>query len=333
MNNSFNALISPLSIAPMIDWTYTHFRVFMRLLMPEALLYTEMQTIGAIRHNPTRSLYFHPAEKPLALQLGGNNKKDLIEAALIAEEKGFAEVNLNLGCPSDKVQAGRFGACLMAEPELVADCIASMKAVVNIPVTAKTRIGIDDFDSYEFFASFVKKLVEAGADKLIVHARKAWLTGLNPKQNRTIPPLHYDYAYKIKADYPQLPVVINGNISFTELNNHMQKVDGVMLGRLAYQNPYLLTSFYEYFYPNYVKPSRTIVLENYVNYCCEQFEQGLPLSLLLKPIFNLGYGLSRSKIWKEELSLAMQNRDLNRLRNVVRLMEEIENSFLDGLIA
>ena len=195
-------LFSPLSIAPMIDWSYTHFRVLMRLLAPQALLYTEMQTPNAIRHQPTRALQFHPKETPVALQLGGSEPKALTAAAKQAEDAGFSEINLNLGCPSSRVLAGNFGASLMRDPKQVASCITAIKQAVSIPVTAKTRIGIDQEDSYAFFESFVNTLVNAGCDKLIVHARKAWLSGLNPKQNRTIPPLHYDYVHRIKKTLP-----------------------------------------------------------------------------------------------------------------------------------
>ena len=181
-----SSLISMLAIAPMIDWTYIHFRVLMRILAPQALLYTEMQTVGAIFNNPARALAHHAIEYPLALQLGGADKAALVKCAQIAEQQTFSEINLNLGCPSDRVQAGRFGACLMAEPKLVSECIQAMKTAVSIPITAKVRIGIDQQDSYDYFSSFVRQLVDAGCDKVIVHARKAWLHGLSPKQNRTI---------------------------------------------------------------------------------------------------------------------------------------------------
>lgn len=323
--NSLPSLISPLSIAPMIDWTYTHFRVFMRLLAPNALLYTEMQTIGAIVNNPSRALAFQDLEHPLALQLGGADKEGLVHCAKLAQDLGFAEVNLNLGCPSDKVQAGRFGACLMAEPKQVADCIKALKAAVTIPVTAKTRIGIDEDDSYEFFSSFAHQLIEAGCDKLIVHARKAWLHGLNPKQNRTIPPLHYDYVYKIKTKFMNLPVVINGNINtVSEIQEHMKHVDGVMLGRLACQNPYALAAVHNHYYPELPKRSRQSVLTDYLNYAEQQFNQGIPLSLLLKPIFNLAHGLPGAKIWKELLAKTQQLKKIELFEILIEQMLEIE---------
>ncbi len=318
-------LISPLSIAPMIDWTYTHFRVLMRLLAPKALLYTEMQTVGAIVNNPSRALAFHPIEHPLALQLGGAEREGLIRCAKIAQDLGFAEINLNLGCPSDRVQAGHFGACLMAEPKKVVDCIAALKASVTIPVTAKTRIGIDSQDSYEFFSAFANELIDAGCDKLIVHARKAWLTGLNPKQNRTIPPLHYDYVYKIKNERPTIPVVINGNIqSVDEIKHHMQFVNGVMLGRLVCNNPYALTEIHHYYYPEIAKPSRQEILTDYLDYAESQLKQGISLSLLLKPIFNMAHGLPGAKKWKAELVTIQQMKNAEGLRKIINQIEQME---------
>lgn len=311
----------------MIDWTYSHFRVFMRLIAPHALLYTEMQTVGAIMNNPSRALGFDATEHPLALQLGGNDIKELVTCAQIAEEKGFAEVNLNLGCPSDKVQAGRFGACLMAEPEHVANCIHAMKAAVKIPVTAKTRIGIDNHDSYEFFAGFAHKLVNAGCDKLIVHARKAWLNGLNPKQNRTIPPVNYDFVYSLKRELSTLPIpiVINGNVNtLDEVKKHINHVDGVMLGRLACQNPYALAAIHHYFYPNKFMSSRFKILEAYITYVQKQFAQGISLGLLLKPVFNFVYGLPGAKHWKELLVQTQQTKKIDKLEQALSKLAELE---------
>lgn len=312
-------LFSPLAIAPMIDWTYVHFRVLMRLLAPHALLYTEMQTAGAIEHNPARALdsYF-PLEHPLALQLGGSDKDALVRCAQQAEAHGFVEVNLNLGCPSDRVQAGRFGACLMAEPEHVAECIGAMKQAVSIPVTAKTRIGIDEQDSYDYFASFARALVDAGCDKLIVHARKAWLNGLSPKQNRTVPPLHYEYVYQIKKEYPTLPIVINGNIqTLDETHQHLQCVDGVMLGRLACQNPYQIAIIHHALYPEVPLPSRETVLTQYVDYVLSLGQPKTGIGHLIKPILNLTHGLPGSKAWREQLVMIQRSGDVNRLTNVI----------------
>ena len=313
-------LVSPLAIAPMIDWTYTHFRVFQRILAPHALLYTEMQTAGAIFNNPSRALHFQDMESPLALQLGGMDRDALVKCAEIAEREGFAEVNLNLGCPSDRVQAGRFGACLMAEPQHVADCIKAMKDAVSIPITAKTRIGIDNQDSYAFFREFAHVLADAGCDKLIVHARKAWLHGLNPKQNRTIPPLHYDYVYSIKKELPMLPVVINGNINTSsEIDEHLKWVDGVMLGRLACQNPYAIAVIHHNLYPHVPLLNRLVILERYVDYAQSEHANGVPMSLLLKPIFNIAHGLPISRKWKAILMDIQQTKDSAALLEAISL--------------
>lgn len=295
----------------MIDWSYTHFRVLMRLMAPKALLYTEMQTTGAIKNNPQRALAFNSIEHPIAIQLGGSDPVVLAECAKIAEQEGYNEINLNLGCPSDKVQAGRFGACLMNETELVVQCIEAIKQAVSIPVTAKTRIGIDQQDSYEFFRSFAHRLVEAGADTLIVHARKAWLKGLNPKQNRTIPPVNYDYVYQIKKELPHIPVVINGNVTtLDDINTHLTLLDGVMLGRLACDNPYQIAVIHEALYPEYPKLERSQLFTCYLEYLVEQHADGVPLSLLIKPVFNLAHGMPGASQWKQNLMRIMQTKDL-----------------------
>lgn len=320
--HAMNALFSPLAIAPMIDWTNTHFRQFIRLIAPDALLYTEMQTPGAIIHNPKRALDFGSVELPLALQLGGATVSTLVSSAVQAEALGYSEINLNLGCPSDKVQAGQFGACLMAHPELVSECISALKQSVTIPVTAKTRIGIDHQDSYSFFANFVDMLVSAGADKLIVHARKAWLHGLNPKQNRTIPPVQYEYVYNIKQEYPSLPVVINGNIESLEaIKIHLHHVDGVMIGRLACNNPYALQAINHYLHPYSACLSRSEVLEHYMSYVDEQLDLRVPISLLLKPLFNFNHGRPGARLWKEQLLQAQQSKSTAPIYQALNLFE------------
>lgn len=302
----------------MIDWTYTHFRVLMRILAPHALMYTEMQTAGAIFNNPSRALDYHPMEHPLALQLGGADKEALVQCAQIAEQRGFSEVNLNLGCPSDRVQAGRFGACLMAEPDHVAECISALKQAIKIPVTAKTRIGIDKQDSYDFFRNFAHQLIAAGCDKLVVHARKAWLHGLNPKQNRTIPPLHYDYVYRIKAEFPKIPVVLNGNISeMADIMSHLHSVDGIMLGRLACQNPYAIAIIHHALYPESPLLTRTMILERYIAHAQSAHRAGVPISLLLKPIFNLAHGLAGARAWKAALMGIQKSNNSTNLGQMV----------------
>ncbi|QBR84202.1 tRNA dihydrouridine(20/20a) synthase DusA [Legionella israelensis] len=319
-----DALKSTLSIAPMIDWSYSHFRRFMRILAPSSLIYTEMQTTGAIEHNPKRTLYFNPLEQPLALQLGGSDKGQLADCAVKAELQGYCEVNLNLGCPSDKVQAGRFGACLMSEPKLVADCIKAMKKSVNITVSAKTRIGIDHQDSYSFFRYFIEQLIEAGSDKIIVHARKAWLKGLSPKQNRSIPPINYDYVYRIKQEYPHIPIVINGNILNSEdIKAHLNKVDGVMLGRLACQNPFAIARIHDELTEKQKDLRRTDLIRTYFDYIQQEFEQGERLTLLLKPIFNFGHGLASASQWKKLLTDMIQQKQL-RAKEAIKLLFKLE---------
>jgi tRNA-dihydrouridine synthase A len=229
-------------VAPMMEWTDRHCRFFHRLLTRRALLYTEMITTGAILHgHRARLLHFHPVEQPLALQLGGCEPRALAQCAHFGADLGFGEINLNVGCPSDRVQGGRFGACLMAEPGLVGDCVAAMKAAVSIPVTVKCRIGIDDQDTEQALELFAQAVEGAGADALIVHARKAWLKGLSPKENREVPPLDYERVYRLKAAHPHLTVVLNGGVGSVDAAlSHLSHVDGVMMGRAAYQEPWRL---------------------------------------------------------------------------------------------
>lgn len=316
---------SLLSIAPMIDWTNLYFRVFMRILAPKALLYTEMQTLGAILNNAPRALAYHAMEHPIALQLGGSNLTKLVHCAQIAEAAGFDEVNLNLGCPSDRVQAGRFGACLMDAPDLVAECIAAMKQTVKIPVTAKTRIGIDQQDSYDFYAAFAYRLVEAGCDKLITHARKAWLHGLSPKENRTIPPLQYEYVYRLKQTLPDLPLIINGQIqTLVDVNAHLQHVNGVMIGRLACQNPYALVGIHHALFPECPPISRTEAYQQYLTFLKSCDLTKVSRSFLLKPILNLSHGMSCAKHWKAILLQFQAEGDWSVLDDAARWLEEQE---------
>jgi tRNA-dihydrouridine synthase A len=286
----------------------------MRLLAPNSLLYTEMLTSGAILHNPARTLDFNEMEHPIAMQLGGSDKHALAKAASSAEQAGYDEINLNLGCPSDKVQAGHFGACLMNEPQRVVKCIEAIRQAVSIPVTAKTRIGIDNQDSYEFFSDFARRLIDAGCQKLVVHARKAWLNGLSPKQNRTIPPVQYDYVYRFKKEFPHIPIVINGNIvSEEQINEHLNQVDGVMLGRLACDNPYKIAMIHQHLYPEVPILSRNELVSQYVPYVLEQQAKGVSLSLLIKPLFNLSFGLPGASQWKKQLMAVLQTKDVSAL--------------------
>lgn len=310
-----------ISIAPMIDWTNTHFRTLMRLLAPNALLYTEMQTTGALCNNPARALHFQTIEHPIAMQLGGSNPKDLSMASKLSFEAGFDEINLNLGCPSDRVKAGFFGACLMGHPKLVVDCLKAMKDAVPIPVTAKTRIGIDDQDSYAFFSDFVHQLVEAGIDKLIVHARKAWLHGLSPKQNRTIPPLHYEYVYAIKKELPNLNIVMNGNIhELSSVRTHLNEVDGVMLGRLACNNPYAIATLHHALYPETPLPTRSQIAYSYASYMKGEYAKGVSLSILIKPILNMAHGMPNASLFKQGLLSFVEKKQFTILDDAISLL-------------
>lgn len=231
-----------LSVAPMLDWTDRHCRYFYRVMSKRTVLYTEMVTTGAILYGKWDYLAFNEQEHPVVLQLGGSDVKAMTECAVLAEQKGYDEININVGCPSDRVQNGMFGACLMAEPTLVADCVSSMKNAVNIPITVKSRIGVDDQDSYEFLHQFIDTVKPAGCEHFIIHARKAWLSGLSPKQNREVPPLDYERVYQIKKDFSELAISINGGIkTYEESRQHLMHIDGVMIGREIYQNPYMLT--------------------------------------------------------------------------------------------
>lgn len=287
----------------------------MRMLAPNALLYTEMQVVETVVHNRQRALFFDPFEFPLALQLGGSDPKKLAYCAKLAEDAGFQEINLNLGCPSNKVTSGGFGACLMLESNLVADCIDAMKQVVKIPVTAKTRIGIDEQDNYEFFSNFAKRLVASGCDKLIIHARKAWLKGLSPKQNRTVPPVCYPFVYQLKEELPNLPVIINGDVSkWNEIKEeHMPRVDGVMIGRLACNNPYAIALLHHQFFPEVALKNKHSILSEYCLYVKSKVEEGVLLGRLLKPIINLFYGSPNAKAWKITVMNSIRQKKLSVL--------------------
>ncbi|MFG0886493.1 tRNA dihydrouridine(20/20a) synthase DusA [Vibrio sp. CJQ_6] len=294
-----------LSVAPMLDWTDRHCRYFHRLLSSQTLLYTEMVTTGAIIHGKGDFLAYNEEEHPLALQLGGSNPVDLAHCAKLAQERGYDEINLNVGCPSDRVQNGRFGACLMAEPELVAQCVAAMKAVVDIPVTVKTRIGIDDQDSYEFLTHFVTVVSEqGGCEQFTIHARKAWLSGLSPKENREIPPLDYPRAYQLKQDFPQLTIAVNGGVkSLAETKEHLQHLDGVMIGREAYQSPYLLAEVDQQIFglDTPVKKRSQVVQEMYP-YIEQQLAQGSYLGHITRHMLGLFQNMPGARQWRRHIS-------------------------------
>ncbi len=295
-----------LCVAPMMEWTDRHYRFLVRLMTQHTRLYTEMVTSGALVHGDRdRFLQFNECEHPLALQLGGSDPVDMTKSAVWGERAGYDEININVGCPSDRVQAGRFGACLMREPKRVAQCIISMREKVAIPVTVKCRIGVDNDDSYEFLTEFVDSVVAAGCETLIVHARKALLKGLNPKQNREVPELDYPRVYKLKQDYPKLNIVINGGImSIAEIKNHLQHVDGVMIGRQAYKHPdFLLSIDQEIFnYPDSKKKSMNEIILKYAEYVEQNMRIGTPLKSMTKHILNVYQGIPGAKHWRRHLS-------------------------------
>ena len=301
-----------LSVAPMMEWTDRHERYFLRLLSRRTLLYTEMITTGALlRGNAARHLRFDPAEHPLALQLGGADRDALAACAAMAESWGYDEINLNIGCPSDRVQAARFGACLMAEPALVRDCVISMRAATSIPVTVKSRIGIDDKDSYDDLHDFVACVAESGCATFVVHARKAWLQGLSPRENRSVPPLQYELVYRLKQDFPLLEIIINGAITcLAEVRNHMRHVDGVMLGRAVSNDPYMLAGVdKELFGVNNMPVSRTQILQNYMHYMKTEMANSENLYAMARHILGLFHGQYGARAFRRHLSTKAHKMD------------------------
>jgi tRNA-dihydrouridine synthase A len=289
----------------MMEWTDRHCRYFLRQISRRCRLYSEMVTTAALlRGDPERFLAFHPEEHPLALQLGGSDPAELVTAARLGEAHGYDEINLNLGCPSDRVRSGRFGACLMAEPERVAECVAAMTAAVAVPVTVKTRIGIDDQDSYEALAVFVRGLAEVGCRTFIVHARKAILKGLSPKENRSIPPLSYDVVYRLKNEFPGLTIVLNGGIKQLDAAAvHLGHVDGVMLGREAYHNPYVLAGVDARFFADpHPVPDRALIVERMLPYIEQERGAGTALNQIARHMLGLYQGVPGARAWRRHLS-------------------------------
>ena len=303
-----------LSVAPMMDWTDRHCRYFHRQITRYTWLYTEMVTTGAIIHgDQPRHLDFNDAEHPVALQLGGSEPDDLAKSAKIGERWGYDEINLNCGCPSERVQRGAFGACLMAEPALVADCVKAMRDAVSIDVTVKHRIGIDEVESYDFVRDFVGTIAEAGCTTFIVHARNAILKGLSPKENREIPPLKYDYAYQLKRDFPQMEIIINGGIkTLDEIDEHLRHLDGVMIGREAYHNPWLMAEFDARYYSDVGGDTggprdRMRVIMAMLPYIRAQLESGGPrLNTITRHMLGLMAGLPGARAFRQVLSDAKQ---------------------------
>ncbi|WP_033133806.1 tRNA dihydrouridine(20/20a) synthase DusA [Acinetobacter sp. MN12] len=303
INKNLETISNPrISVAPMMDWTTKDYRFFARLFNPNVVLYTEMVTTGAIIYGgANRHLDFNQQEHPIVLQLGGSNPQDLATCTKMAEDWGYNEVNLNVGCPSDRVQNNKIGACLMAEPNLVAECIHSMQKAVSIPVTVKHRIGIDDMHSYEEMLHFVDTVAATGCTHFIVHARIAILQGLSPKENREVPPLRYEDVYRLKQERPHLTIEINGGIkTFEETQQHLQHVDGVMIGREAYHNPYLLAEMGQLW--NLEAPDRFEIMQQMMPYIHQRVAEGAPLSIITRHILGLFQNLPGARKWRQALS-------------------------------
>ncbi|MGH8051466.1 MAG: tRNA dihydrouridine(20/20a) synthase DusA [Arenimonas sp.] len=304
MNSAF-ALSQKLSVAPMMDWTDSHCRAFHRVLAPHARLYTEMVHAQAVIHGDRdRLLGFDKSEHPLALQLGGSDPAHLAEASRIGEQWGYDEVNLNVGCPSDRVQAGRFGACLMKEPKLVAECIAAMNSAVKIPVTVKCRLGVDELETYEHFLGFIDSVALTGCNTFIVHARKAWLSGLSPKENREIPPLRYDWVYDLKKQRPDLTILLNGGLSTVDAGLEvLPQVDGVMIGRMAYHDPYRLHQLERAIYtPGVAIETRENLLLQYRSYVEQQCAKGIAVKHMTRHILGLFHSQPGGRMFRQVLS-------------------------------
>jgi len=294
-----------LCIAPMLDWTDRYCRYFLRQISRHVVLYTEMVTTGALLHrDPARFLDYHPDEHPIALQLGGSEPRALAACARLAEEWRYDEVNLNVGCPSDRVQSGRFGACLMAEPPLVADCVAAMSEATGLAITVKHRIGIDDMDSYEQLSHFVATVSQAGCSTFIVHARKAWLQGLSPKQNREIPPLQYEVVHRLKQDFPQLEIILNGGLkTLPQMEQQLGQVDGIMIGREAYQNPWVLAQVDARIFGKTAAPlTRQQVVEKMRPFVEQQLALGVPVHRVTRHMLGLFQGQPGARAWRRHLS-------------------------------
>ena len=322
-----NKINRKISVAPMMDCTDRHDRFFLRLMSKNVMLYSEMvATKSAIHGDRKKILSFSPEEKPLALQVGGSNKEELSEVAKIAEDMGYDEININLGCPSKKVQKNKFGACLMKEPELVAECINSMVNSCKIPVTAKTRIGFDDVESFEYLNNFINKMHNAGTKTFILHARKAMLTGLSPKQNLNIPKLNYNMVYEIKKENPNLEIIINGGISkIEEIKNHISKCDGVMIGRSIYQNPYSLVDIEKSIFNTEIIPTREQVVEKLLDYVDKEVKLGTKVNHIMRHTVGLYHGQAGSKKWKRYLSDNMMARDSD-FQKAKHIMSIVQNN-------
>ena len=318
------------SVAPMMDCTDRHDRFFMRLMSKNVMLYTEMvATKSALHGDRKKILSYSKEEKPLALQVGGSDKKELSEVAKIAEDLGYDEININLGCPSKKVQKNKFGACLMKEPDLVAECINSMINSCKIPVTAKTRIGFDQVEEFDYLNSFISQLNSAGCNTVILHARKAILKGLSPKQNLTIPKLNYKMVYDIKKENPNLEIIINGGITtIDQINNHLNYCDGVMIGRQIYQNPFFLVEIEKKIFNNQNNPTREDVAKNLLEYLEKEVKLGTKVNHIMRHTVGLYYGQIGSKDWKRYLSDNMMARDsdFQKSKHIMTIVQNNEKA-------
>ena len=311
----------------MMDCTDRHDRFFLRLMSKNVMLYTEMvATKSAIHGDRKKILSFSPEEKPLALQVGGSNKDELAKVAKIGEDMGYDEININLGCPSKKVQKNKFGACLMQEPDLVAKCVEAMTKATKLPITIKTRIGYNDVENFEFLKSFIQTTKDAGSKKFIIHARKALLKKLTPKENLNIPPLKYDFVYKLKDYFKDDEIIINGGVKTTEeIKKHLTKVDGVMIGRAIYHSPYFLADIEKEIFKNENVPTRTEVMENLIPYIQEQTSKGVQLNHIMRHTVGLFHGQNGSKTWKQYLSKNMCIRDAD-LQKVNHIMDQVRKN-------
>ena len=318
------------SVAPMMDCTDRHERFFLRLISKNTLLYTEMVVSEAInRGDKKKLLEFNINEKPVALQIGGSSPRLLAEASKIGEDFGYDEINLNLGCPSKKVEKNKFGACLMKEPNLVADCLSKMQSATKLPVTIKTRIGYDNVEDYENFYNFISTLRDTGVKTFIIHSRKAILGKFTPKQNLNIPPLKYDYVYNLKKDFPNEEIIINGGITSTdEIKSHLTKTDGVMIGRAAYHTPYLLAEIEKEIFNNEDIPSRQEVIENLIPYIREEIKKGTRLNQIMRHTLGLFHGQTGASYWKRYLSENMCVRDAD-VKKIDHIMDKIKNNNVD----
>jgi tRNA-dihydrouridine synthase A len=333
-----NRLSRRFCIAPMMDWTDRHCRFFHRLLTRQALIYTEMVTTGAIIHGDrARLLAFDPAEHPVAVQLGGSDPGALAQCARIAEDFGYDEINLNVGCPSDRVQEGRFGACLMAEPALVGDCIAAMKAAVRIPVTAKCRIGIDDQDPEEALETLTHAVEQAGVDALVVHARKAWLKGLSPRENREVPPLDYGRVYRLKDTHPQLEIILNGGVEKLEdAAAHGTRLDGVMMGRAAYKEPWKLLAVDPLLFGQPEPfPTHRAVLEALIPYIDRELARGTRLHSITRHLLGLFQAVPGARAFRRHLATAAVKSDAGAqvLREAMAMLQDIPAEFANSAAA